>query len=187
MHKFRKKKMIFHFYQHSEKKTADPNFGEVSNFKFFCTIDIKEMAATFQFLHNGRHWYSISIDTRKTRDPNFQGVNNLKFFCAIDIKEMLAIFQFFHNGWRWYSINTEMWIQFSKFLVGSVFPITHLRFHFNIYAGLCLKRFCVVTFLHSENLRHKFSIDSVFQTFPLVQFSRSPILGSISIFIHGYA
>ena len=44
----------------------------------------------------------------------------------------------------------------------------------------------MVIFLHSENQRHKFSINSVFQTFPLVQFSPSPILGSISTFMCGY-
>ena len=58
-------------------------------------IDIKKMAAIFQFFHNGRHWYSISVDTQKTGDPNFKGVGNWKFFCTIDIKEMAAIFQFF--------------------------------------------------------------------------------------------
>ena len=40
---------------------------------------------------------------------------------------------------------------------------------------------------HSENQRHKNSVDSVFQTFLLVQFSMSPILGSISTLMRGYA
>ena len=121
-------------------------------------------------------------------------VTNLNFFHMIDIKEMAAIFQFFHNGWHWYSINTGktghvnfLLVQFSKFSVGSVFPVTHPRFHYNINVWLHLKHFCVVTFLYSENWRHKFSIDSVFQTFPLVQFSLSPISGSVSTFMHGYA
>ena len=34
-------------------------------------------------------------------------------------------------------------VQFSKFSIGSVFPITHLRFCFNIYAWLCLKHLCM--------------------------------------------
>ena len=32
-------------------------------------------------------------------------------------------------------------VQFSKFSIGSVFPVTHPRFHFNIYAW---------TFMHGE-------------------------------------
>ena len=160
--------LIFHFVD--TRKTRDPNFGGVSNLKFFCTINIKEMAAIFQFFHNGQHWYSVSINTQKTGDPNFGGVGHLNFFHTINIKEMAAIFQFFHNGWHWYFINTGktghvnfLWVQFSKFLVGSVFPITHPRFHSNITAWLHLKHFCVVTFLHSENWRHKF---------PSIQFSK---------------
>ena len=221
--------MIFHFHQHSEKKTGDPNFWAVSNLKFFHMIDNNEMAAIFQLFLNGWHWYSISIDTHKTRDPNFGVVSNLKFFCMIDITEMAAIFQLFHNGWCWYSISVDTqktgdpnflgglviwnfslwsilmkwqpffncfimanadipfpstlrkletwilhWFSFPNFSVGSVFPITHLRFLFNIYVWLCLKHFCVVTFLHSENQRQKFSVDSVFELFYWLSFSCHP-------------
>ena len=35
-------------------KLRDPNFWGVSNWKFFRTIDIKEMVAIFQFVHNGQ-------------------------------------------------------------------------------------------------------------------------------------
>ena len=87
--------------------TGDPNFGGVGNLTFFCTINIKEMATIFQFFHNGRHWYSISVDTWKTGDQNFGGVGNLKFFHTIDINEMAAIFQFFHNCQCWYSVDTR--------------------------------------------------------------------------------
>ena len=79
----------------------------VSNLKIFYTIDIKEMAAIFQFFHNSWHWYSISVNTHKTRDPNFGEVDNLKFFCMIDIKEMAAIYQFFHDDRHWYSISID--------------------------------------------------------------------------------
>ena len=74
---------------------------------------------------------------------------------------------------------TQIFCQFSflNFSIGSVFPVTHPRFHFNMDAWICLKHFCVVTFLHLENGRHKFSVNSVFRTFLLVQFSPSPILG----------
>ena len=162
-------------------KTRDPNFEGVSILKFFCTININKMAAIFQFFHNGQCWYSISVNTMKTRDPNFGEVDNLKFFYMIDINIMTAIFQFFHNGRHWYSVNTGktadvnfLLVQFSEFSVGSVFPITHPRFHFNINAWLCLKHFCVVTFLLSENRRHKFSIDSFFRTFHWFSFLCHP-------------
>ena len=46
--------MIFHLNQYSEKKTGDPNFGGVSNWKFFCKTDTKEMTDIFQFFHNGQ-------------------------------------------------------------------------------------------------------------------------------------
>ena len=56
------------------------------------------MTVILNFFHNGRHRYSISVDTRKKGDPNFEGVGNWKFFCKIDIKEMTVIYSFFHNG-----------------------------------------------------------------------------------------
>ena len=116
--------------------------------------------------------------------PKLWGVSNWKIFCKIDIKEMAAIFQFFHNDRCWYftlgNPETQKFCRFSflNFSIGSVFPITHPRFRFNIDAWLHLEHFCVVTFLHLENGRHKFSVDSVFRTFPLVQFPPSPIIGS---------
>ena len=175
-----------------KRKPETQTLGRASKLKFFLTININEMAAIFQVFHHGPHWYSVSTNTRKTRDPNFEGVGNLKFFHMIDINEMAAIFQFFHNGWCWYSVNTGKTgdmnlVQFSEFSVGSVFPATLSSFCFNINVWPCLEHFCVVTFLHSENWGHKFSVDSVFQTFPLVQFSLTPILGSISTFMCGCA
>ena len=129
----------------------------------------------------------------KPETQTLGGVNNLKFFHMIDVNKMAATFKFFDNGQCWYSVDNQktrdmnfLLVQFSKFSVGSVFPITHPRFHYNINVWLHLKHFCVVTFLHSENWRHNFSINSVFRTFPLVQFSPSPILGSVSTFMHGY-
>ena len=47
------KKENLHLQFSDEKKTRDPNFGGVSNLKFFCTINIKGMAAIFQCFHNG--------------------------------------------------------------------------------------------------------------------------------------
>ena len=60
-------------YEIDTQKTGDPNFGGIGNLKVFCMIDINEMRAIFQFFHNDRHWYFISVDTQKTGDPNFGG------------------------------------------------------------------------------------------------------------------
>ena len=38
----------------------------------------------------------------------------------------------------------DAYFLFSEFSIGSFFPITHPRFHFNIYAWLHLKHVCVV-------------------------------------------
>ena len=45
-----------------------------------------------------------------------------------------------------------------------------------------LGHLCMVTFLHLENQRCKFSIDSIFWTFCWFSFPPTPILGSISTF-----
>ena len=49
------KKENLHLQFSDEKKTGNPNFGGVINLKIFHMIDIKEMAAIFQFFHNGQH------------------------------------------------------------------------------------------------------------------------------------
>ena len=134
-----------------------------------------------QFFHKSQHWYSVSIDTQKPETQTLEGVSNLKFLHMIDIYEIVAIFQFFHNGWHLYSVDTQRTgdtnfplVQFSKFLVGSVFPITHPRFCFNINAWLCLKHLCIVAFLHSQNWRCNFSIDLVFWIFGWFSFPHHP-------------
>ena len=121
------------------RKPETQTLGGICNLKFFHTIDINEMRAIFQFFHNGWCWYSVSVNTQKTRDPNFGGVGILKFFRMIDINEMRAIFQFFHNGWRWIFNR----FSFPNFSIGSVFPVTHLRFDFNIHTWLRIKHLCV--------------------------------------------
>ena len=146
-------------------KPETQTLGGVSNLKFFCMININEMAAIFQFFHNGQQWYSISVNTRKTRHPNFGGVSNLNFFCMININEMVAIFKFFHNGWQWYSISVDTFLHgdlsalgnletqilcrfsFPNFSVGSVppSPIQHLCM---VHKTFMHGHLCVVTFLH---------------------------------------
>ena len=104
----------------------------------------------------------------------------------IDIYEMSVIFQFSHNGWHWYSFDTQRTgdinfplVQFSKFSVGSVFPIIHPRFCFNIYAWLHWKHLCVDIYAWWPFCTQK--IGDV--TFPLIQFSEFSI-GSVFPITH---
>ena len=140
------------------RKTRDPNFGGVSNFNFFCTININKMVAIFQFFHNGRWRYSISVDTQKTGDPNFGGSVIWNFSVQSILTNWQPFFNFFimANG----DIPSTLgkletgifhWFSFPNFSIRSVFPVTLLKFCFNIYAWLRLKHFCMVTFLHSKN------------------------------------
>ena len=132
----------------------------------------------------------LNIDTWKARDPNFEGVINLKFFHMINIYEVVAIFQFFHNGQHWYSISVDTWKTGDpifggsviwNFSVWSIFMKWQPFFNFFIMADtdilfpltFILGHLCVVTFL-TQKTRDV--------NFPLIQFSPSPILGSISTF-----
>ena len=84
---------------------------------FLSTINIYEMVATFQFCHNGRCWYSISID-------------NLQFFHMINIYQMAAILFIMTNTPGKMEMQIFHWFSF-QFCVGSVFPVTHPKLHFN--------------------------------------------------------
>ena len=110
----------------------------------------------FNFFHNGWHWYSIN--TQRTGDTNFQ-------FSKFSVDSVFPIthsrFHFNINAWlrlkhlcmdiyEWWPFCTQKigdiifpLIQLSKFSVGWVFPVTHLRFCFNIYAWLHLKHLCI--------------------------------------------
>ena len=94
---------------------------------------------------------------------------------------MVAIFQFFIMANIHILSTLEktadvnfLLVQFSEFSVGSVFPITHPRFHFHINAWLCLNHFCMVTFLHLANQN---------TNFPLIQFSKLSV-GSVFPITH---
>ena len=131
-------------------KPETQTFGGVSNLKFFHTIDINEIAVIFQFFHNGWCWYSISIDTQKTRDPNFGGSVIWNFSIWSILMKWQPFFNFFIMTKADIPLTLgklEMWIfhwfSFPNFSIGSVFPITHLRFCFNIYAWLHIKHSCM--------------------------------------------
>ena len=122
----------------------------ISYLKFFHTIYIIEMAAIFQFFIMADADIPFPLTLGKLETQTLGGFGNLKFFCMINIKEMAAIFFFFHNGRHWYFIDSGktgdvnfLLVQFSKFSVGSVFPITHPRFCYNIHAWLPIKHLCV--------------------------------------------
>ena len=156
--------LIFCFHQHLENQR--PKLWGVGNLKFFHMIDIYEMAAIFQFFHNGQHWYSF--DTQRTGDINFPFIQFSKFSIGSVFPITNSRFHFNINVWlrlkklcmdiyTWWPFCTQkigdvifLLIQFSKFSFGSVFPITHPRFSFNIYAWLHLKHLCVVSFLQVQ-------------------------------------
>ena len=77
------------------KENQRPKLWWVSNLKIFHTIDINEMAAFFQFFHNGQHWYFISISTRKTGDPNFGGSVIWNFSAWSILTKWQPFFNFF--------------------------------------------------------------------------------------------
>ena len=144
------------------------------------------MAAIFQFFYNGRCWYSISANTWKTGDPNFGEFGNLNFFHTIDIKEMATIFQFFHNGQCWYSISIDTQKTGDPNFGGSVF------WNFSIW--LILKKwqpFFIMADTDIPSTLRKLEMGIFFwlsfPNFQLVQFSPSPILGSVTTLMHGYA
>ena len=63
-------------------------------------IDIKEMAAIFNFFIMADADILFSLTLGKPETQTLGSVSNWKFFSTINIKEMAAIFQFFHNGQR---------------------------------------------------------------------------------------
>ena len=143
--------------------------------KTFCVV-------TFLHSENGRHKFSVNSVFQTFLLVQFSPSPILRSFqhgCVATLKTFLCGDLSALRQWE-----TQIFCQFSfpNFSIGSVFPVTHPRFCFNMDVWLCLKHFHMVTFLHSENGRHKFSVNSVFQTFLLVQFSPSPILRS---FQHG--
>ena len=76
-------------------KLETQTLGGVSNWKSFRTIDIKEMAAIFQFFHNGWHLYSVSVNTWKTGDPNFGRSVIGNFSIRLILKKWQPFFNFF--------------------------------------------------------------------------------------------
>ena len=135
------------------QKTRDPNFGGSVIWNFSVWLILMKWQPFLNFFIMAWCWYSISIDTRKTGDPNFGGVGNLKFFSKSILMKRQPFFNFFIMAdadifrfhWHWRHGHP---FSFPTFSVGSVFPVTLPRFCFNINAWLCLKHFCMVTFLY---------------------------------------
>ena len=109
-----------------------------------------------------------------------RGVSNLKFFYTIDIKEMAAIFQIFHNDKHWYSISVNT----RKTGDANFGGVSNLKFFHMIDIN---EMAAIFQFFH--NGQHWYSIDTGKArdvNFQLVQFSPSPILGSITTLMCGY-
>ena len=86
--------------------------------------------AIFSIFNNGRHQFSISIDTRKTGDPNFRGVGNWEFCSRTCFWGAMAIFPIFSNGrYQFYiSVDTQKTVDpnfkglvFGSFALGHIF------------------------------------------------------------------
>ena len=73
--------LIFHFCWHSENQR--PKLWGDQQFEIF------------QFFHNGRCWYSISIDTQKNIDPNFGGSVIWNFSIWLLFTKWQPFFNFF--------------------------------------------------------------------------------------------
>ena len=108
-------------------KPENQTFG-VGHLEFFCTIDINEMIAIFQFFHNGQCWYSISINTWKTGDPSFGGGG-------------LVIWNF--SVWL---ILMKWWLFFNFFIVANAnipFPLTLRKWRPKLWGGSVIWNFSV--------------------------------------------
>ena len=55
------------------RKTGDPNFRGVGNWKFCSRMHFWGVTAIFSIFCNGRHQFCVSVNTQKTGDPNFRG------------------------------------------------------------------------------------------------------------------
>ena len=76
-------------------KLETQTLGGVSNLKFFCTIDIYEMAAIFNSSIMTDADIPFLLTLRKLETQTLEGgVSDLKFSYTIDIYKMVAIFVF---------------------------------------------------------------------------------------------
>ena len=102
---------------------------------------------------------------------------------------MAAIFQFFHNGQHWYSISVNTW----KTKDPNFWGDGNLKFFRMIDIN---KMAAIFQFFIMADTDIQFTLGKLemwifcwfsFPNFQLVQFSSSPILGSVSTLMHGYA
>ena len=164
------------------RKLETQTLGGVGNLKFFCTINIKEMAAILQFFHNGWCWYSVSINTWKTGDPNFGGSVIWNFSVRSILKKLQPFFNFF--------IMADADIPFPLTLgkpETQTWGVSNLKFFhmINIKKWQPFFNFFIMADADIPSTLGKPEMFS-FPNFQLVQFSLSPILGSVTTLMHGY-
>ena len=182
--KFRKKKicisgflMIFHFCQHSENWRPKLWGGSVIG-NFSVRSILKKWQPSFNFFIMAKADI-LFPSTLGIRDPNFGGSVIRNFSVRLILKKWQPFFNFF--------IMAD---------VDILFPSTLGKPETQTMGGLVIENFSVRLILkkwqpffnffimadadisHSEIQRHKNLVNSVFWTFPLVQFSPSPIIGS---------
>ena len=119
------------------------------------------VSAIMKTLKNGSHFVNMNCTEKfqitnppKVWVSSFPSVNGNRISASAIVKKLKNGSHFINMNctnecqWKWNIIRKlemEMHIFFfSEFSIGSFFPITHPRFHFNIYAWLHLKHLCVV-------------------------------------------
>ena len=139
---------FFHTGQHwysvsvNTPKTRDPNFGGLVIWKFSIWSILKKWQpfSNFFIMANADIPFPLHLENQR---PKLLGGSVIwKFSIWSILKKWQPFFIFFimANADILFLSNFLL-VQFSKFSVGSVFPITHPRFHYNINAWLCLKHF----------------------------------------------
>ena len=139
------------------------------------------------FLH--AHLCMVTFLHLESRDANFLLIQfselSIGCFPPSPILGSVSTFKTFMLGHLWVVTCLHLetrdanfpLIQCSELSFGSVFPVTHPRFHFNVLNIYVWWPFCTQKTTEMQ-IFHWFS----FLNFPLVQFSPSIILGSISMF-----
>ena len=118
-----------------------------------------KFASLVFWVQKGHHWFSFLNFplVQFSPSPILGSVSTFKTF----MHGQLCMVTFLHLDTR--DLNFPL-LQFSELSFGSVFPVTHPRFRFNIY-NIYAWTFMCGDFSAPRYQRCKFSVDSVFRTF----------------------
>ena len=122
-------------------------FGKLNQLKICVSgspsVDRISALAIMQKLKTGCHFVNID-HTEKFQITNTPKFGSLVFWVSMEMEyQSWSLWK----NWKIATISYQwktgymnfLLVQFSEFFIGSVFPVTHPRFHFNIYAWLYLK------------------------------------------------